>query len=68
MSCGVCSLWEFVEVLLERLVALPADVDYDDVAALVDACADDTAVRVRLGTGRGRCEIDFFSFKSDAKV
>ena len=54
----VPSLWEFVEILLERLVALPADIDNDDVAALVDAAADDaadddTAVRVGLEDGDG---------------
>lgn len=50
----MCSLWEFVKVLLERLVTLPADIDDDHLAALVDADdADaDTAVRVGLGMGR----------------
>ena len=44
-------LGEFVEVFLEGLVPLPADVDDDDLAALVDADdaeAADAPVGVRL--------------------
>ena len=49
---SVCSfLGEFVEVFLERLVPLPADVDDDDLAALVDAddAEADAPVGIRLG-------------------
>ena len=54
-------LGEFVEVFLEGLVPLPADVDDDDLAALVDADdaeAADAPVGVRLEwlVGRGCVE------------
>ena len=48
---SVCSfLGEFVEVFLEGLVPLPADVDDDDLAALVDAddAEADAPVGIRL--------------------
>ena len=58
-------LWEFVKVLLQRLVSLPADVDDDHLAALVDADSDDTAVGVGL---KGIAQRDHFSILSLSNI